>query len=168
MDSLIIYYSSDKYLPLVSQIISSSLNAGLSEIREILKTPRIIKKIKSYLNLRSNILPISHPLHNQKNIIIVTQLFKNSTIPSAVISFFKQYDLSKRNLYFVACYKDKDNYSKDTLISKLSDLCIDCQNIIDLNLNEKTLQALKTFDIKFMMNDNNALYLYDTNKVNTM
>ena len=168
MDSLIVYYSLDKYLPLIAQIMSSTLNTQCCEIREILQTPGIIKKLKSYLNIKENILPISQPLYNKKSIIILTPLLKNSIIPAAVVSFLKQYELSNKTLSLLLCYKDKSKFSENMFLARLEDLNVKCQNTIILNINEKTMNAIKNFDIKFILNNDNILQLQDPQNINTI
>lgn len=168
MDSLIIFYSFYDEINIIANIMSSSLNIEIDELREVSKSLKVIKKLRSRLNLKSYILPLSQLIMSRKNIILIIPLFKKCIIPSAVISFIKQYDLSDKNLSFILCCKETAKGSDDIFHNKIKQLGINCNNIINFNINKNTMVALQNSEIEFKISSDNILYLSDPKNINNL
>lgn len=162
MNTLVIYYTFTDNCKIIANNFNNSIETDIVEIKEILKKNKLtaytIGILKAISKRGCSIYPIELNIENYNNICLVTPVWADS-LPPAVYSFIREYDMSNKNVNAILCYAKSGEKASKLLQDEFKKFNIKLQSIALVKSDPYTMSALSSGKAHIYIENDKKLHL---------
>ena len=161
MKTLVIYYSFSGNCQLIAESFNNSIDVDIVKIRELSKRTNLsayTMGIFKAMNKRgSNILPLDVDMNHYHSICLITPVWAGS-LPPAVYSFIREYNVSRKSVHVILCFKSNYGESSNIVKDEFAKFNVKVKSIALVKAEKDTLLAFKNKTSYFYIGEDEKLH----------
>ena len=161
MKTLVIYYSFSGNCQIIAESFNNSIDVDIVKIKELYKRTNLsaytVGIFKAITKRGSNILPLDLDVNNYHSICLITPVWAGS-LPPAVYSFIREYNVSSKSIHVILCFKSNYGESANIVKDEFAKFNVKVKSIALVKAEKDTILALKNKTLYFYIAEDEKLH----------